>query len=87
MESWNELFINCTGQIFYKELYRDKKYVLTRLKVMPYSSILLHSHTVDCEYYIDEDTNEVYFCPKGGSHCYINSSYYIKSLLSVKIVM
>ena len=75
------------GEVFVMNLSQNDTYTFGRIKMMPHSSIPLHPHKIDCEWYLDEETGETYFCPKGKSHDFVNDSNNIKYLLSVKKAM
>ncbi|MCI8471036.1 MAG: cupin domain-containing protein [Clostridia bacterium] len=75
------------GEVFVMNLSQNDTYTFGRIKMMPHSSIPLHPHKFDCEWYLDEETGETYFCPKGESHDFVNDSNKIKYLLSVKKAM
>lgn len=76
-----------TGEVFVMNLSQNDTYTFGRIKMMPHSSIPLHSHETDCEWYLNEETGKTYFCPKGESHEFLNNSNDIKYLLSVKKAM
>ena len=85
--AWKPLLKEHEGQVFCMNLSTDDDYTFGRLKIMPHSKIKLHLHEDDCEWYLDEESGDTYFCPKGESHEFVNDTDSIKYLLSIKKVV
>lgn len=86
--TWKPLIMKgLKGQIFVLNLSKDAKYTFGRICLGPHSEIPYHDHTTDCEWYINEDTGESWFCAKGEGHQFINDTDETVNLLSIKKVM
>ena len=76
------------GQIYVRTLFESRThagcYRMGQLILMPHSKIALHSHNVGCEWYLDEDNGQTYFCPKGGSHWFTNNTDEERHLIFVQ---
>ena len=76
------------GEIFVRTMFESRTtsecYRMGKLIVMPHSKIALHSHNVGCEWYLDEDDGQTYFCPKDGSHWFTNNTDKEKHLIFVQ---
>lgn len=76
------------GKVYFRTMFETRTttecYRLGKLLMMPHSKIALHSHDVGCEWYLDEDTGETYFCPQGSTHEFVNNTNSEKHLLFVQ---
>lgn len=55
-------------KVISKILFSDEIYSFGRLIVLPHSKIRLHKHETDCEWYLNELTNELFYCPQVELH-------------------
>lgn len=72
------------GDIFSTTLFSDGMYTFGKILLYPHSKIRLHEHLTDCEWYINIETCETFFCQCGQSHDFTNDTNNKVYLLSIK---
>ncbi len=83
--NWEPLSENLASEgVFSCPIVREKGFSISQLKLLPGAEIYNHPHLDDCEWYLNEDTGETFYCPKGASHSFRNDTDNIIHLISLK---